>query len=217
MKYQSKLFVLLMGCVITFSGVSQAQEFGTIRPALKPNTHNVSFGSLPKIQDEDKPAVAPVATEQDEPAVQDKTKIRPGSDFGDSWPAKELKDIRVDIRELNTTIPEDRSSQLIGFSEKQWTEFTPTPKVFAWASPEIRYQPLFFEDVALERYGQTRPPLRQTARSAVHMTKAFFMFPSNMCQDGIYRCDYPLGYCRPGNMIDYTIERQCIKHVNKNK
>lgn len=202
---------------------SSAQQFGAIRSASSPITAQVNrAGVQDSQQGSDRPAVSPTIQEplrpDEQPAGQDagldKSENRQRPDFG-PWPAKKINDIRVDIRETGARFPEDRSSQLIGFSSQQWTEFTPTPKVFSWAAPDIRYQPLYFEDVALERYGQTLPPFRQTVKSGWHMTKSFFLAPNNICHDPIFSCDYPLGFCRPGDKIDYTLQRHYLGHENE--
>lgn len=122
------------------------------------------------------------------------------------WPAKSIREIRIDIREAGGRIPEDRSYELAGFGG------SPTPvtsaKVFAWAAPNLRYQPLYFEDVALERYGQTRPSYRQGVASGIHFFRSLVLIPHQMRHDHPASCDYPLGFCRPGSQVPYTIQRQ---------
>lgn len=127
-------------------------------------------------------------------------------EFG-AWPKKGIRGIVIDVREKNYNAPEDMSAQLIASSASQWTQFAPAPKVFAWVAPDIRYQPLYFEDVALERYGQTAPPYKQGLASGFHFFKSVVSLPRQMRYDAPRSCDHPLGFCRPGNKVPYTIQR----------
>ena len=136
---------------------------------------------------------------------QDRKPERPA--FG-PWPRKGLRGISLDIREKSTNVPEDRSPQLLNSSNAHWTQFQPTPKVFAWAAPDIHYQPLYFEDVTLERYGQAVPgDYHQTLISTYHFFKSSVLLPYQMHQDRPGSCVSPLGFCRPGNKVPYTFEK----------
>lgn len=116
-----------------------------------------------------------------------------------AWARKKIQDVRTDIRELETISPIDRSSDL-DYGMADWTQFRCAPKTFAWVAPDIRYQPLYFEDVALERYGQTLGFHRQTFRSGFHFFKSSITFPNKLRFDA-KTCDYPLGFCRPGTCV----------------
>ena len=222
MKNNKYMVFMLAAIGFGMADFAQAQEFGAVRPAVAPviQTSNRLESQVPapgetrqdpeKIQAPQRPDQEPLP----ELAQEDETPQRERVTFG-PWPAKKIDDISIDIREKGDVVPEDRSAQLLGFNPKQWTQFNPSPKVFAWAAPDIRYQPLFFEDVALERYGQTLPPYRQTVLSAVRMTNSFFLFPNHARHDPIFSCDYPLGFCRPGNTVDYTLQRQYLGHHPK--
>jgi len=123
------------------------------------------------------------------------------------WPKKGIRGIGIDIRETSVSVPDDVSHQLLGASGSDWTQFRPQQKIFAWAAPDIRYQPLYFEDVALERYGTTAGPYHQSCISAFHFFKDFVFLPHQMRHDFPGSCDHPLGFCRPGNTTPYTIQR----------
>ncbi len=139
--------------------------------------------------------------------LQDEERNQPQrAEFG-PWPRKGIRGISIDAREKSGTVPEDRSAQLLNSGGSEWSSFASSPKVFAWAAPNIRYQPLYFEDVALERYGQTAPAYRQSALSAIHLFKSFVLLPHQMRHDAPGSCDSPLGFCRPGNTVPYTIQR----------
>lgn len=127
-------------------------------------------------------------------------------EFG-PWPRKGIREIAVDIRETSNEVPEDRSVQLLRSGSSEWSSFAAAPKVFAWVAPDIRYQPLYFEDVALERYGQTKAPYIQSTLSAAHFFKSFVLLPHQMRHDAPGSCDSPLGFCRPGNVVPTTKQR----------
>lgn len=149
----------------------------------------------------------PVDEESDDEETDDdseKTPKRP--EFG-TWPRKSIQGISVDIRETSQQAPEDRSGQLMNVPGVPWSQFNPTQKVFAWAAPNIRYQPLYFEDVALERYGQTPGIYRQPIASGIQFFKSYALLSHQIHHDAPRSCDYPLGFCRPGNSAPYTIQR----------
>ncbi len=128
------------------------------------------------------------------------------------WPRKGIEEINIDIREKSGSAPEDIAAKLMGSLSGQWSSFDPAPKMFCWAAPDIRYQPLYFEDVPLERYGQTRGTRLQTVGSAAHFFTSVALWPYHMCHDSPGSCDYPLGFCRPGDDVPYTIQRQFYGH-----
>lgn len=139
----------------------------------------------------------------------------PQRDFG-PWPRKTINEIKIDIRHGDTVLPQDQSFRLINKDSTKWTEYSPYPKLFAWVAPNIRYQPLYFEDVALERYGQTLPPYQQSLASSLHFFKSLVTLPNQMRHDRPASCDYPLGFCRPGNPTPCIYQRQYFGlHVAK--
>lgn len=131
------------------------------------------------------------------------------------WPAKSIREVRIDVRETGGRFPEDRSIEMMSFGGP--VSRPASAKVFAWAAPNIKYQPLYFEEVALERYGQTLPPNQQAFASGIHFFKSLVSLPHQMRHDAPSSCDYPLGFCRPGNTISYTIQRHYFGRPLKNR
>jgi hypothetical protein len=129
----------------------------------------------------------------------------PRQDTLSNWPTRTIGDVNISLAESGRT-PDDRSALLSKFG-RSGMPVGATYKVFAWQAPDIRYQPLYFEDVALERYGQTLPAYRQTLRSAWHMTKSFAGLGFQMLETPPRSCDYPLGFCRPGTCVPQTTQR----------
>jgi len=149
------------------------------------------------------------ATVQENPATP-----QPSPHRAVTWARKPIMELRMDIRELHSVSPADRANEL-NYGMGDWTQFYATPKVFAWAAPDIRYQPLYFEDVALERYGQTLDgdtlacnarPWRdlQPWRSGYHFFKSAALLPHQMWHQPPKSCDYPLGFYRPGSCTPPT-------------
>jgi hypothetical protein len=158
---------------------------------------------------DDQPSSSDFDLDEDDDRLEDDDDSRapPQREAFGPWPRKGIRAINVDIREQSFNVPKDRSEQLLYSGGSQWSSFNSAPKVFAWAAPDIRYQPLYFEDVALERYGQTAGPYQQSFLSAVHLLKSTVLLPHQMKHDAPGSCDSPLGFCRPGNRVPYTIQR----------
>ena len=72
------------------------------------------------------------------------------------------------------------------------------PSVFAWQASNICYQPLYFEDPQLERYGHSYPFFVQPFVSMGRMTVQAVGLPYQMVLDPCCSSVYPLGYYRPG-------------------
>lgn len=117
--------------------------------------------------------------------------------FEKIWRRKSIHETRVVIREMSEDAPNDRSRE-IDYGTGDWMTFHPNPRAFYWEAPEIRYRPLYFEDVELERYGRTYSHPRQMLRSAWHFAKSTAMLPHKMWHDHPLSCDWPLGFARPG-------------------
>lgn len=70
--------------------------------------------------------------------------------------------------------------------------------VFAFAASNLFYNPLYFEDVQLERYGHTYHHLIQPFPSAGLFGLQLVGLPYQMTIDPVWKRMYPLGYYRPG-------------------
>lgn len=118
-----------------------------------------------------------------------------------------LSAIRVRIATDLEIEPTDRSERLDAQGQSVWNSATFQDRLAAWEAPNIRYGQLYFEDVALERYGYTRGPWRQPIASAGFIAKSFFAFPLNASRQPPWCCDSPLGFCRPGGPAPFTEPR----------
>jgi hypothetical protein len=77
---------------------------------------------------------------------------------------------------------------------------------FHWQSTNLCYQPLYFQDENLERYGYTFGPL-QPALSAVQFFATIPALPYLMGAMPPRECVYTLGYARPGSNVPYRRNR----------
>ena len=73
-----------------------------------------------------------------------------------------------------------------------------TPIQYRWAASNIAYNPLYFQDVNLERYGHNYGPLQPLA-SAGKFGVQLIGLPYQMALDHPHKCVSPLGYYRPGD------------------
>ena len=72
------------------------------------------------------------------------------------------------------------------------------PVRYRWAASNIAYNPLYFEDVPLERYGH-HYGIFQPLVSAGKFGTQLVGLPYQMALDHPHKCVYPLGYYRPGD------------------
>ena len=70
--------------------------------------------------------------------------------------------------------------------------------VFCWQASDLWYNPLYFEDAPLERYGHTCCCAVQPFVSAGKYSAQLLFIPYQMSIDPICKCVYPLGWYRPG-------------------
>ena len=137
---------------------------------------------------------------------QQRERRRTDFDFGE-WPRRKIYEIRTTVKDDADVIPDDVSYLLTEKTEPDWFMAPHGEKVFAWVAPNIRYQPLYFQNVALERYGQNYGGLKQIGASGVHFFVSFCRLPYAVIADHPRSCEYPLGYCRPGNPTPLTFQK----------
>ncbi len=104
---------------------------------------------------------------------------------------------RLAVTEL-WEVPADCGLPDSGLTDRLWTCQT-----YTWTASALCHKPLFFEDVQLERYGQTARPIVQPFRSGAHFFLNIAAMPYNA---GVYppnECRYALGYYRPGDCAPF--------------
>jgi hypothetical protein len=116
---------------------------------------------------------------------------------------KPLDEIRIEPLAPDGMLPPDLSQNLFapadqiplaGMSDRGWSG-----SVLAWAASELVHQPLYFDDVPLERYGQTVCPALQPAISGARFYATFPVMPYKLLVDHPYAIITTLGKYRPGS------------------
>lgn len=153
------------------------------------------------VVDRTAPQSATADQDQAEPLDLPKTKV-----IDKAWLRRDIRSLRINIREQSAVAPQDRSAEL-DYGSGFWKDQFDQPCVFRWVAPDIYYAQLYFEDVALERYGQTAGPYKQFFRSGIHFFRAVATLPNKVCNDTPLTLDYPLGFCRPGSATPLTETR----------
>ncbi len=69
---------------------------------------------------------------------------------------------------------------------------------FQWTATNVHHNPLYFEDVTLERYGHDHHPLVQPVISVGKFSGQLLGLPYQMVLHPVHEDVYPLGYYRPG-------------------
>lgn len=81
------------------------------------------------------------------------------------------------------------------------------PLSYSWEAPQLKYNPLYFEDAQLERYGNEVCGL-QPLLSGARFYATLPTLPYQMMSEGNSVCHtvYDLGYDRPGNCVPYALQ-----------
>lgn len=87
-----------------------------------------------------------------------------------------------------------------GFAERHFAASTMT-----WKASGACHQPLYFEDVQLERYGHEWGPVVQPVASSLRFFGDIAVLPYKMGIHPPTECQYPLGYYRPGSCAPWTL------------
>ena len=75
-----------------------------------------------------------------------------------------------------------------------------TGKVKTWRTPNLKHRPLYFEDAALERHGQSLPKM-QPVVSGARFFSTLVLLPQKVLATPPTECVHPVGYGRPGNCV----------------
>ena len=80
------------------------------------------------------------------------------------------------------------------------------PHTFTWKASALCHNPLYFEDIQLERYGHSAGPIRQPIRSTRHFFTRLVSLPYLTAIHPPNECVYALGYYRPGNCAPWLVD-----------
>ncbi len=112
---------------------------------------------------------------------------------------KAIDDIPLSTKPSEGPLPVDHSGKLFSgktdaYAERAW----PMLEV-NWEASELVFQPPYWEDTPLERYGQTRFPRMQPVVSGAHFFGTFAIVPYKIGIDRTHDRISALGYYRPGS------------------
>lgn len=88
-----------------------------------------------------------------------------------------------------------------GFAPRFFADST-----FTWKASGACNKPLYFEDVALERYGHEWGPVVQPVVSTVRFFGDLAVLPYKMGIHPPNECQHPLGYYRPGSCAPWSLK-----------
>ena len=122
-----------------------------------------------------------------------------------------ITQISTDIRLGEQKLPPDNARTLFGDSlphsrlamnRMDWPDIA-----FWWVPTEFSHWPLYFDDIPLERYGQTSCRLAQPGLSGVHFFGNVALLPYELLVDLPCSRITQLGYHRPGSDAPAVRER----------
>jgi hypothetical protein len=94
--------------------------------------------------------------------------------------------------------PEQQPLPVFGTTERNFIDLE-----YCWDAPNLFHNPLYFEDVPLERYGHTYCEPLQSVASVTKFGVQFIGIPYQMALAPVHKCESPLGYYRPGDPAPY--------------
>ncbi|GAB6165354.1 hypothetical protein JCM19992_13540 [Thermostilla marina] len=112
-----------------------------------------------------------------------------------------ITEITNDITAKGTKFPTECTLQGGTFQPRSWAPIT-----FTWKASGVCHKPLYFEQVAVERYGHNLGPIAQPFASGAHFFLTFPILPYKMGLTPPNECMYPLGYYRPGNCAPWILD-----------
>jgi hypothetical protein len=112
--------------------------------------------------------------------------------------------VSLDIRPKltgNDVLPGECTLGEAQFIPRTWDGLT-----YTWKASALCHKPLYFEEVALERYGHSRGPILDPLVSAAHFFVTVPLLPYEMGVEPPCECEYTLGYYRPGDCAPWIID-----------
>jgi hypothetical protein len=141
---------------------------------------------------------SPERPQPDSPAATDNVVAEDG--------LRPLTQVTLDIRPVPGAVPPDVAAHKF---DQAGQVSQPTgacrpwhPSVFWWEAPATCHQPLYFEEINLERYGYSHG-IAQPFLSAAHFFGTVPALPYLMSVDKPRECIYTLGHYVPGSRAPY--------------
>lgn len=118
------------------------------------------------------------------------------TDFGttEQLPIERLSEGDLAYISENWGLPKECRIEQVAYTPRSWKPITMT-----WKASNLCHNPLYFEDVNLERYGHTHGPVLEPIVQTAHFFGNIAVLPYKMGVHCPTECQYALGYYRPGN------------------
>ena len=97
-------------------------------------------------------------------------------------------------------LPKECLIEQVAYQPRQWVDAKIT-----WKASNLMHNTLYFEEVNLERYGQTPGPILEPIVSSAHFFANIAVMPYKMGVHKPSECQYALGYYRPGDCAPWII------------
>lgn len=189
-----RLSVLLLGISASFVLAASAQEPNPEKNAPIPPAASLS-GQPPVAS----PSAIPT------PATSDQSRAKVSCPTPDELKNlyRTLSSIEVKAAPSSGQLPIDCSDRLFakpadpsaaGNTSRAWGQIE-----YQWRPTELAHQPLYFDDVPLERYGQTVSPALQPVISGARFFGTLPILPYKTGLNGPWERVSTLGYYRPGS------------------
>ncbi len=168
-----------------------------VRLATPPAERRATMIRMPK------PRVEPATFQRPAPAApSDVSSASPSAAVANeiNAPHKSMQELSVDIQPGAGELPPSIAPREPGEPAQPSRGWTGS--IYAWEAPGVCHQPLYFEQVNVERYGYTAGRLQPTL-SAAHFFGTIPMLPYLVGAQPARECVYTLGYYRPGNRVPF--------------
>jgi hypothetical protein len=123
-----------------------------------------------------------------------------------------VRSMKIDIRAPGGAVPDNLAREQLSrrqspgdtVSVREWSPFA-----YRWEAPGLCHQPLYFEEVSLERLGRSPvgPRFAQPVISAAHFFGTIPLLPYAIATDPPSELVYTLGEYRPGSNVPYDLRR----------
>jgi len=120
--------------------------------------------------------------------------IETNSGTEDALPINQLSEGDIAYIAENWGLPKECLIEQVAYAPRKWT-----PSTMTWKASNLCHNPLYFQDVNLERYGHTRGPVLEPVVQSAHFFANIAILPYKMGVHCPRECQYALGYYRPGN------------------
>jgi hypothetical protein len=187
------------------TAVSSRQNVSRSAPGLQPHEQDLRRLSAPRRV---RPVSQPLGKQADQRLRAEQQNVDPFVDdedlTQDDTLIKPITSLTLDVRPPGGRMPADPAAEAFKgqtqFIQGREIPSQPVGTPYHWVAPGTVHQPLYFEEVNLERYGYSHGIL-QPAVSAAHFFGTLPALPYLVGAEHPHECIYTLGQYRPGDCV----------------